>query len=1300
MKNIELYLGDKKVEFSTQPDILYTYAIDNIQNPTAVKNSFTKTINIDGTPINDQIFGEFWNLERQQGTGGVSGADFNSSKKVDFQLFMNGDLVETGYLKLNNVYSNGSTRYYEVTLYGGLGDFFYNLSTNDADGEKLKLSDLEYGEDLDYTINIDTVKDAWDNLGKDTGKWSVINFAPAYNGIKDFDSKHVVINTKNTTFEKSIKADNGKIFTTKDGFVLGNLITDLTEHEIRDYRSYLNRPVIRMKKIIEACCDEEQNGGYKVNLDPEFFNDNNPYWNDTWLTLPMISNLELSNDQQVLEDTVLTPQQTTGENNSYMYSDLVLELGSYPESLSNLSVTANIETHSMFHYSSIVNTDWFGTHLWLGSLFVQLLAYNGDNVVGASQSYNLTTLGQEDNKKKYGTNDDYKDYSDGHYTPHPLNTKIVDAVGIFDWNGFIRDNFIGAYNFKFDINNINAPVTGLKFRFFWGSNKKKHSKHKEKNWLFEYKGGWNPQGGTIDRQFIIPVIKETDFSAVAGESLGRTGTRIDKYSLLNTANSPAEYLLSYAKMFGLYFYKNPTEKEISILTRNNYYDKSDIIDLTNFIDTGSSIKITPTVFDTRWITFSPKQDNTEFFTKYSLTEGVNYGDKLVNTGYDFDSDKRNTLDNNVIKSAIEGHEKSKYFSQYSGDSSVRPWMIGMTYNLYNDTDTMERTPEVIGGTLFGINESDGLKFYDLFPKLQFHSDNNKPTDGNDVLVFYSGKINVNQNRANNVNYILSDDTRYQTFLNDGSPCWLFTNTEMDNHNNRLCYKLNEIPVFERYLTQSGSNMIQQSLDFGAPRQLYCQLYEYKEARTIYDGYWAEYLSDLYDVNTKVLECMVNTNGQKPYDWLRKFFWYENSLWRVNKITDYNIASPSLTKIEFVKVQDLNNYSNKTIEKPKSLSLTLSKYNVSPQGETINATVTTEAGNAWTITYTDGLTLSRTSGTGTMTFTITVPAKRDDSVGRYTIIARTNDNQVSATITQNAEGFITVTENGSYVGRDIPMDGGELQLNVKSVYPWTLSTDDDRIQFSIKYGNGDSVNGENITVIFPESSAIVPYDVVVTFTEEYGKVAYWNKRQLPLNGWNYPKEGGSKKVYAGSAGLIFSTPEWITVTDDGNGYYTFTASKNSNDEPRKNAIVSGSISATVSQDAGDRPKTIFEVSPNVLEFNEVGGSQSMFLNNSDNADWSVFAFPDWIESINPQSGSTSTIINVTVGNNDGPSKTGNIIIANNETNESLYIQVSVKGTEVIEECISLSEDTVYIDPKGGSVQITVDACGDWTSEYDN
>ena len=72
-------------------------------------------------------------------------------------------------------------------------------------GKLLKpLGDLDFEEDLSFTANIHTIKEAWDALANKTnGKWQTLNFMTAYNGLpEDFDAKKILINTGEFLYEK------------------------------------------------------------------------------------------------------------------------------------------------------------------------------------------------------------------------------------------------------------------------------------------------------------------------------------------------------------------------------------------------------------------------------------------------------------------------------------------------------------------------------------------------------------------------------------------------------------------------------------------------------------------------------------------------------------------------------------------------------------------------------------------------------------------------------------------------------------------------------------------------------------------------------------------------------------------------------------------------------------------------------------------------------------------------------------------------------------------------------------------
>ena len=299
MRNdFELYIGGELVDLSDSTKVLFNYKQKELTNPTIIKNSFTKTIELEKTDVNNKIFGHIWNLNRIQTDG-----SFNPSKRVDFVLMLNGELIESGYCKLDKIKER-----YSVTLYGGLGDFYYNLMFDNATGEKKNLASLDYGYDLDFTINKDTLRVAWANLLNPTSdidnKWKVINFAPCYNGISDqLDTDKVLINTSGFTAPMRKWEDNKWVdingfptsyndeYYTVNGYGSAELPSQLNEWQVRDIRSYLQRPVISLMSIISACTNPVNNGGYEVELDDTFFTVENPYWRYGWITLPMLNDL-------------------------------------------------------------------------------------------------------------------------------------------------------------------------------------------------------------------------------------------------------------------------------------------------------------------------------------------------------------------------------------------------------------------------------------------------------------------------------------------------------------------------------------------------------------------------------------------------------------------------------------------------------------------------------------------------------------------------------------------------------------------------------------------------------------------------------------------------------------------------------------------------------------------------------------------------------------------------------------------------------------------------------------------------
>ena len=287
MKDIKLYINGKLVDCSEDLSLPITYTTEDLKNPTIVKNSFSKTITIPGTKENNKLFEEIYKLDRRQA---YNNWNFNPSKRVDFTIYNNGDVVESGYAQLNKINLKDEIVSYEITLYGGLGDFFYGLKYNE-DGTAKTLADIRYfiknddgvllpaDDELTFQINKDFVKMTY-NYRREDSIPGFVKFIPAYNGLyEDFDNEHCLINTYNKpdpTIFPTNHYDESKTYTTVNGYAYAALNKSYTEWETRDLRSYMQRPAIKLSKLIESICREE-NSGYKVYFDETFFNVDNPY---------------------------------------------------------------------------------------------------------------------------------------------------------------------------------------------------------------------------------------------------------------------------------------------------------------------------------------------------------------------------------------------------------------------------------------------------------------------------------------------------------------------------------------------------------------------------------------------------------------------------------------------------------------------------------------------------------------------------------------------------------------------------------------------------------------------------------------------------------------------------------------------------------------------------------------------------------------------------------------------------------------------------------------------------------------
>ena len=863
---VSLYIEDQLADLDASSFLLLNYAAEDLSNPTIVKNSFSKQITLKGTPRNDDIFGNIYRNDRNTLYGSpYTGPYFDPTRKTSFTIYNDlGEILEAGYLKLDEIVTNRKRHDYKVTLYGGLGSFLYGLSYK-ANGDKLTLADLDFGETLDFTINRTTVFEAWTRLGHGTGpaKWDIINFMPSYLGLppSPFDANKCVV-VPNMVGLKGYEDGYGSY----EGFCLVTLNEKVTGQEAKDYRSYLQKPVIKLSAVINAICDPNNNGGWTVNLDPDFFGTppGHVYWNDTWLTLPMFSDLNIN--------------ESTTQNTQNM-TDLDTVLPIVGGGSGSVAVTVNAVPGFDIMGIGLQNYKLWcrnATGLMMNYLVLTVTLYDSSNNVLTTATYRIGTSGatlpsyyqQPDFWCDHLTYDGKFVDSNGNQMTFPLYA-AADGAAYYKVSVACEEYWRGSTN----------PPGDYNYRM-WAENET----------LFSNSVNFDP---TDYSDWFGPCTVDT---LIQNSSTVRTGATITEASLLSGSKTPAEYLLSLCKTFGLQLVSHKDSKTVDVLMRKNLYTGT-TVDIDKKIDRGREMVKRLFTFDAKWYLFGNDAAG-EYADFYKANYGRPFGQYRVNTGYDFDAEQKRMTEDIVFSNAVSVMETSKYFCELAKDGDNIPaiFLAGGKYNLYNGSDTKSfEIPTFFDAIKTWINAS--YPMHDDFEKVQFHGAENAHIDDRDTLVFFNGMEDTSGRQLS-----LTDDSEKMLYLNGNTPCWWPNLCDLDPS-----VHIDELPHFSRYIW-SGST-INSQLDWGDPLEVQIPGAIVGVMSNIFDGFWGKYIADRYDDDSAVVTAYVDLRGMLVNEnLLRDFYAFDGAIWALNRIIDHSLTTDGPTKCEFVKVQDKTNYT--------------------------------------------------------------------------------------------------------------------------------------------------------------------------------------------------------------------------------------------------------------------------------------------------------------------------------------------------------------------------------------------------------
>ena len=418
-----------------------------------------------------------------------------------------------------------------------------------------------------------------------------------------------------------------------------------------------------MKAFWDAICNTNNNGGYEV--DASVVQDYLRFgrYADMWMTLPLISSI--GTIQQASGDLSLTMSSTPSSGNSVGRFDIV---GSVP---SGTKVTANLNCKLQFNLPSGANQyqtlfNAVGRRYGRNSerkfsiLFVQAVAYGfDDSVVGGSKIKVLGGSASAAAACGYipAWSADYESGSLQEY--HNVGNNVFEIPAEL---GFTIEAQDVAY-YKIHVSVYYGHTTTIDGGSQGGGMHSRTSYSGDGStstpdmWV-DFDSKFVPNS-----TFIIQGATANSVSYTTSESL-RSGATITKKMLLSTSHTPAEYMLSFCKIFGLYFTYDVSTRKVTIHKRNDLY-QDETIDLSKRVDVSKGISIQPLVFKAKWYDFILEGVGGAFYDEYLNVEGVPYGIQRVNTGYDFNADSINLMESVVFKNACTILARSKYFNYIS-----------------------------------------------------------------------------------------------------------------------------------------------------------------------------------------------------------------------------------------------------------------------------------------------------------------------------------------------------------------------------------------------------------------------------------------------------------------------------------------------------------------------------------------------------------------------------------------------------------------------------------------------------------
>lgn len=935
---IDLLINSNPV---TLPDsgisMLFQRQRTDYTNPTIVRNSFTKTIKLPGTSGNDYIFSQLWKLDKcvKENWG-----DFSPALREPFLLLKDGNLVEQGYVKLNNIIYDGDEHSYEITLYGELGNLLYGLSYNiDEETDEvtpLTLADLDYDFN-GFTINKELIETAWKRLdgdqeteGDEYKIFDTINFMVSYDGVPSanfFDPKSMWCSVDRTAsvywkdtlydgnnFPSSI-TDGGVTYSTIDTMVsrmdpddhygLLDLKKEMSALEARDLRSYLLRPVINIKKVFEAIGNYIQDKfGYELDMSDSFFSDYN--FRSTWITLSMLYEI----DPDVETGTVFTKRKllsNTSSPASYLISycktyGIYLDVDFFAKKL----VLTRLPNFFDADKASNLKVD-LSKDVKITPLSFDKASYTFDYGEGDGQFYKKfkDTYGIQYGSKKVNTGYRF----DASTAPYIDNNVFRQAVDSIDQSAYYRYPFGVSNNVLFaypgpltdDANRPTYKLFDVDTYRQTGEVKTIDGEMKMGSWWQNYNNSAIYNISTSGYQFMnvwwaglrenvwqdgFPKVQfhSDDNKGVDGKDVlvKFTGFRQVNYGRLTKTTDRIYWNQDTYSDYSI------DATKVNYLLSDDYWLLKDVLGKNAYYDC-------PAPADGYGYNYIKVINRLPQFCRGSYSYLMDYGNVpgfyvVGFTGYTIDG----TSNVAVLK------YNANYVTAISA-SSGRQYSY-FTNNTIDENHRYFIAASVKTSSASTIKTGNDYAYPDIVGSTKIDSRDLQYSENAQLVASIVETPNTRLNQITALStYDLASGVSYETYY-----LVIYDLTEMG-----MADKLTTVDAAIQYFNVTDRTVgytyeLSDTLDFGVSREMYVPTCSYRQNIGIYNEYWRKYIADVYSINTRVMECYCFLDNIDEV--FREFYYYDNCIWILSKVTDWNMET-KYCKGTFIKVNNISNYTS-------------------------------------------------------------------------------------------------------------------------------------------------------------------------------------------------------------------------------------------------------------------------------------------------------------------------------------------------------------------------------------------------------